>query len=313
MGANAGCEARLKKRGKVISLFPSSPYLRSNLFLIHHHFLRIAYDGTHYRGWQRQPGDLPTIQQTLEDLLSKIHNKEVAVGGCGRTDAGVHATQFYAYHRTEEPLPANYRFFVNKQLPAGIRLLEIYPVSDKAQTRYDATERTYDYFFHTYPDAFVERGSSRVHLTDFAPRNATGPTAMASVLPLLLKYTDYRAFCKTPDRHNTTIVYFKQATLYRNAAGNRFRIRFVANRFLRGMIRLLVNDLLLVGQGKVSVEQFTAMLETGERTPHFRLAPPEGLFLTGVRYPYLEREAELPAGGEIVWKEVTGSVISKLG
>ena len=80
--------------------------------------------------------------------------------------------------------------------------------------------------------------------------------------------------------------------------GSRYRIRFVANRFLRGMIRLLVNDLLLIGTGQLSTEDFETMLKTGERKPHFRLAPPEGLFLTGVRYPYFDREADLPVSGE---------------
>lgn len=267
---------------------------------IDHYFLRIAYDGTDFRGWQRQPGELPTVQKAFEDLLSRVLRTPVVVGGCGRTDAGVHATQFYAFYRTETPFPDNFLFVVNKQLPAGIRLLELHPVNDKAQARYDATERTYDYFFHIYPDPFLERGSSFVQLPNIAP------AAAQKILPLLLKYTEYRAFCKTPDRHNTTLVHFREATLFRNSAGNRFRLRFVANRFLRGMIRLLVNDLFLVMQGKLSVEQFEAMLQSGERVPHFRLAPPQGLFLTGVRYPYLERAAELPVSGEGEWVLVNG-------
>lgn len=197
-------------------------------------------------------------------------------------------------------LPQDYLFFINKQFPAGIRLLEIHPVSDKAQARYDATERTYDYFFHLYPDPFLDNYSSRIDLTNFAP------AAAAKMLPLLLDHTEYRAFCKTPDRHNTTLVHFREALLFRNLAGTRFRFRFVANRFLRGMIRLLVNDLLLVGHGKLSAEDFESMLLTGERAPHFRLAPPEGLFLTGVQYPYLDRDAELPVSGEGEWIKIGG-------
>lgn len=261
------------------------------LSVIHNYFLRIAYDGTNYRGWQRQPGNLPTIQQAIEDLLSKIHHREITVGGCGRTDAGVHASQYYLHLRVEAALPKEYQFFVNKQLPAGIALLEVIPVSDRAQARYDATERTYDYFLHDYPDAYLERFSSRVDLTNFAPATA------AKALPLLQQYTDFRACCKTPDRHNTTIVHFRQATIYRNTSDNRYRIRFVANRFLRGMIRLLVNDLLLIGTGQLSLTDFETMLASGERKPHFRLAPPEGLFLTGVTYPYIDRAADLPVGG----------------
>jgi tRNA pseudouridine38-40 synthase len=274
------------------------PYLPKKSTTIHNYFLRIAYDGTDYRGWQRQPGNVVTIQQTIEELLSKVHHREVTVGGCGRTDAGVHASQYYLSLRVEQPLPEKYFFFINKQLPTGLSLLEIIPVADRAQTRFDATQRTYDYFLHTKPDAFLDRFSSRVDLTDFAP------AAAANTLPLFLKYTDFRAFCKTPDRHNTTFVHFKEVTLYRNEAGDRFRIRFVANRFLRGMIRLLVNDLLLVGRGQLSAAAFEQMLVTKEREPHFRLAPPQGLFLTGVKYPDIDREAELPVSGEIQWTSI---------
>lgn len=265
---------------------------------IHHYFLRLAYDGTDFRGWQRQAGNLPTVQQALEDPLSRLLRRPTTLGGCGRTDAGVHATQYYAYLRTETPLSTDFQFILNKQLPAGIRLLEVHSVPDKAQARYDATERTYDYFFHTHSDPFLERGSSFAPLTSFAP------AAAPPLLSLLLQHTDYRAFCKTPDRHNTTVVHFRQATLYHDPAGNRFRFRFVANRFLRAMVRLLVNDLLLVGQGKLRAEQFTRMLASGKRAPHFRLAPPEGLFLTGVRYPYLDREADLPVLGAVEWTAV---------
>ncbi len=267
-----------------------------------HYFLLLAYDGTAYRGWQRQPGGVITVQETIENLLSKVHHREVTLGGCGRTDAGVHATQYYAYLRTDEALPLNYRFFINKQLPADISLLEVFRVSDKAQARYDATGRTYDYFFHnqhTSVDPFQKRTSATLNLSSFS----TQPCLAA--LPLLLKYNDYRAFCKTPDRHNTTIVHFTEASLFYNREHSRYRFRFKANRFLRGMIRLLVNDLMLIGTEKLSLEAFEQMLKSGEREPHFRLAPPEGLFLTGVEYPYIDREAVLPVSGREEWVELS--------
>lgn len=265
----------------------------------YNYFLRIAYDGTDYRGWQRQPGGVITIQQNIEELLSRIHQREITVGGCGRTDAGVHASQYYLHLRVQEELPENYLFYVNKQLPAGISLLEVIPVSNRAQARYDATERTYDYFFHHAPDAFLNRFSGYYELGDFEPQK------VVETLPLLLQYNDFYAFCKTPDRHNTTIVNFRQATLFQNDTGTRFRLRFVANRFLRGMIRLLVNDLLLIGKGQLSIENFETMLSSGKRKPHFRLAHPEGLFLTGVRYDYIDRAPDLPASGDGPWGKMS--------
>lgn len=265
---------------------------------IQHYFLELAYDGTAYRGWQRQAGEIITVQQTVEDLLGRVHGREVILGGCGRTDAGVHATQFYAYLRTEDSLPDSYLFFVNKQLPRDISLRAVHAVPDNAQARYDATERTYDYLLHGYPDAWLDRSSGQFDLSDFAPAR------VARALPLLLEHHDFRALCKAPDRHNTTIVHFREASLFRNAAGDRFRLRFVANRFLRGMIRLLVHHLVQMGKGELSPEEFVRAMATQTRSAHFRLAPPEGLYLTGVRYPFLDQSARLPPIGAIEWTPV---------
>jgi tRNA pseudouridine38-40 synthase len=264
----------------------------------HHYYLHLAYDGTIYRGWQRQPGSVVSIQQTLEECLSEVHGREIVLGGCGRTDAGVHSSQYYAYLRTEQPLLDKYIFIVNKRLPNDITLHAAIPVPSNAQARFDATERTYDYFLHGRPDAFLGRFSGLYDFQDLDPE------AVAATLPLLLEHQNYRAFCKTPDRHNTTIVNFRQATLYQNTNGDRYRLRFVANRFLRGMIRLLVNDLLLVGNGKLSQQAFAQMLKSGVRQPQFQLAHPQGLFLTGVSYPYIDMEAELPVSGQVVWNEI---------
>ncbi|MFK8163445.1 MAG: tRNA pseudouridine(38-40) synthase TruA [Lewinella sp.] len=265
----------------------------------HHYFLHLAYDGTAYRGWQRQPGNVRSVQQTLEECLSEVHGREIILGGCGRTDAGVHASQYYAYLRAVRPLQEKYVFIVNKRLPNDITLHAAIPVPPNAQARYDATERTYDYFLHAKPDAFLGRFSGQYDFQTFDAK------AVAVTLPLLYEHQNFRAFCKTPDRHNTTIVKFRQATLYRHATGSRYRLRFVANRFLRGMIRLLVNDLMLVGNGHLSRQAFTEMLETGLRQPHFQLAHPEGLFLTGISYPYIDQEADLPVSGQGDWQEVS--------
>ena len=219
----------------------------------------------------------------------------MVLNGCGRTDAGVHATQYYAYLALPEPVPDRYRFIVNKQLPPDIRLLSVHPVEAGTNARFDATGRTYDYFFHSFPDPTLGRFSSHLDLTGF------DPAAAARLGDRLLRHTDFRAFCKTPDRHSTTTVHFREVTLYRDAAGDRFRVRFVANRFLRGMIRLLVNDLIDLGSGRISLAQLEKMLRTGVPNRRFALAPPEGLFLTGVRYPFLDREPVLPVTGRGEW------------
>ncbi len=188
---------------------------------------------------------------------------------------------------------------MNKWLPADIAFLEVIPVAEGAHACLDANNRTYDYFFHDFPDAWLSRTSSQVDLTKFHPK------ASAHLLPVLLEHTEFREFCLTPDRHNSTTVHFSSATFYQNRDGSRFRFRFVANRFLRGMVRILVNDLLMIGRNEMSPHQFHALLKTRSRQGPVRTAPPEGLYLTGVSYPYIDRPPQLPLCGQGEWEAIS--------
>ena len=121
---------------------------------------------------------------------------------------------------------------------------------------------------------------------------------------MLIGQHDFRQFCLTPDRQNSTVVNVSNVALFTNAERNRFRIRFEADRFIRGMIRILVHDLLLVGKFEMLASDFSAMLVGKQRASQVRLAPPEGLFLTGVKYPYIDREPDLPLSGQCDWIRV---------
>ena len=195
-------------------------------------------------------------------------------------------------------MPTNFLFFLNKQSPSDIAFLEIVPVDNKAHVCMDAESRTYDYFFHDFADAWLSRTSSNFDLADFQPEST------AKAIPELLKQTNFREFCLTPDRLNSTIVNFSRVTFYQDLQKNRYRIRFVANRFLRGMIRILISDFLKIGKGEMTIAKFQSMLQGNPRGKPVRLAPPEGLFLTGVSYPYIARESELPDCGQCDWSEI---------
>ena len=263
------------------------------------YFLKIAYDGHDYRGFQWQPGGVVTVQAAIEETLGRVHKAEVGFHGCGRTDAGVHASQYYGHVNLPE-LPDDYLFILNKQLPAGVSAHQCIPVHAKAHARFDATERTYDFFFHSKPDAFLQRFSSLLPLPNFAPARC------AQLIQHLVGEHDFRAFCKTPDRHNTTVCTVKDIRMYADPSGERYRFRFVANRFLRGMIRLLAHDLIRVGLGVHEPAGIRRALSTGKRQDGFRLAPPEGLFLTGVRYPYIDHPPTLPVIHRVAWREIDG-------
>ncbi|NJB87304.1 tRNA pseudouridine38-40 synthase [Lewinella marina] len=250
---------------------------------MHRYFVQLAYRGTHYRGWQRQSGDTVTVQGTIEAALARVQGqsgKGPAAGdppkvvGCGRTDAGVHASDYYLHFDVEAPLRDNWLFIMNKLLPDDIVLYRVWPVAPGAHVRYDATGRTYDYYFHTRADPFLAPVSSYLELGEF------DTWAMEMALRMLTGPHDFRAFCLTPDRHNTTTCELREASFHREGEG-RYRFRFVADRFLRGMIRILVYQLLRVGQGELSPDELADALASGERISVGQ-APPQGLFLSRV-------------------------------
>ena len=241
------------------------------------YFVHLAYRGTRYRGWQRQSGDVPSVQQRIEGAVAQVQGKAreaMKVVGCGRTDAGVHASDYYLHFDADAPLRDNWLFILNKLLPEDIVFYDVWEVAPTAHVRYDATARTYDYHFHTYRDPFLAPVSSYLELPDL------DTWAMEMALRTLPGQQDFRAFCLTPDRHNTTTCDLREASLHREGEG-RYRLRFVADRFLRGMIRILVHELLRVGTGVIPPDELELALESGERISVGQ-APPEGLFLSRV-------------------------------
>lgn len=240
------------------------------------YFVRLAYRGTHYRGWQRQPNDLPTVQQTIEETLSEVLRTPTTVVGCGRTDAGVHASDYYLHFAGPPALRPNFVPILNHRLPQDIRFLEAYPVARTAHARYDATARTYRYRLHTRPDPLANV------ISCYLPPGPLDVAAIHRAASFLPGHHDFRALCLTPDRHPTTDCTFTEAT-FDSSNPDRPYFQFTANRFLRGMIRLLVWQLLAVGRGELKSAEVVQALRTGVRLTA-RQAPPEGLTLTKVVY-----------------------------
>ncbi len=245
------------------------------------YFLHIAYDGGPYRGWQRQPGIL-SVQETLETCLSKILKEPVAINGCGRTDAQVHASQFFFHLDIEKEWDYDLLFRLNKSLPDDLAIFDIFPVGAKAHARFDAFSRSYDYFIHTYKDPFLSRYSS-LYLNP-----GLDLQKMNRAIALLPQYDDYKAFCKSPLKYEHTICRVSAASLFASPNGDKLHFQISSNRFLGGMIRILMADLLAIGAGELSLDEFEGFLETKENTSILKPAYPEGLFLSKVSYPYLD-------------------------
>ena len=241
----------------------------------------MGFNGYNYRGWQRQPIAL-NVQQVVETSLSQILKEPVSIMGCGRTDAQVNASQFFFHVDVVKQWDYDLMFRINKTLPDDIVIFEIIPVKDNQHARFDATQRTYDYFVHTYKDPFLSSVSAL-----YLEKNLN-LSKMKEAVALLVKYHDYRALCKTPDEYRTTICNVTSATLFTDTSGDKFRFQISADRFLGKMIRIIMGKLFLIGRGELSVAEFESYLITKKTPDTFEPAYPQGLYLSKVTYPYLD-------------------------
>ncbi|PST81632.1 tRNA pseudouridine(38-40) synthase TruA [Pedobacter yulinensis] len=243
------------------------------------YFIELAYDGTPYHGWQVQPNAV-TVQELLDRALSTCFRTPVATTGCGRTDTGVHATQFYAHF----DLPAatagaeNQVHAVNALLPYQIAARRLFAVPAEAHARFDATSRTYHYLIHFNKDPFR-------HQRSWLLRERPDVEAMNAAAALLLQYTDFSCFSKANTQTFTNNCSISQACFTAVDGGLQFTI--TADRFLRNMVRAIVGTLMEVGRGRLSAEGFAAVIEQKNRSNAGQSVPACGLYLVHISYPYL--------------------------
>ena len=247
------------------------------------YFFHIAYNGHVYSGWQRQP-QVNSVQEVIERALSQIFKTPLTINGCGRTDAGVHASQFFFHVDIEQEWDFDLKFRVNKVLPHNIAVFDIIPLVGKPHARFDAVQRKYDYYLHTYKNPYLNQLSSY-----YAYENLN-LSEMKRAVQLLPQYKDYRAFCTTPDKNEHTICNVMDAKLFITPNGDHMRFHIVSNRFLGKMIRIITGKLLKIGTGNMSVDEFEHLLITLETPGMLEIAHPTGLYLSKVTYPYLDLE-----------------------
>lgn len=244
-------------------------------------FFHIAFHGQHYNGWQRHPNAI-SVQSALETTLSKVLKTPIGIIGCGRTDAQVHASQFFFHADIEKEYDYDLLYRLNKALPADIAIYDILKMEGKPHARFDAIQREYDYYIHTYKDPFLSNQSALYLYPNLDLQK------MSDAAKLLLKYNDFRPFCVQPDKNEHTICNVTSTGIYVNDKGDRVRFNIASNRFLGKMIRIITEKLLKIGAGKLSIDEFENHLITLE--PPKKLAPgyPIGLYLSKVKYPYLD-------------------------
>ncbi len=246
------------------------------------YFIHLAYNGANYNGWQTQP-ELPTVQETLEKALSTLLRQPIAVVGCGRTDTGVHASDFYAHFDLKDfKDPKELTFKLNSFLPPDIAIFAIFPVADNAHARFDATARTYQYHVSDRRLPFRQGQYCRIYFKPDIER-------MNEAAQVLMEYEDFTSFAKLHTQVKTNICHLTEARWDRVGEEWIFTIR--SNRFLRNMVRSVTGTLLDVGRGKLSIEGLREIIEKKDRCAAGVSMPACGLFLTKVDYPIETIEA----------------------
>ncbi|QKG54360.1 tRNA pseudouridine(38-40) synthase TruA [Hymenobacter sp. BRD67] len=243
------------------------------------YFIHLAYDGTAYSGWQVQPG-VPTVQEAINTALSNVLRQPVRTQGSGRTDAGVHASHQVAHFEADFPPEMTLdllRYRLNRALPPDVQVFRIHEVDERANARFSAEARTYEYFVRLRPDPF--RRDQALYLDRGRPDVA----AMNAAAAFMVGQFDFTAFSKVKGAETHYICCLYEAGWHETPEGLVFRIR--ANRFVRGMVRLVVGTLLDVGRGKLTPPEFQQVLHRQQRIAASGAAPAKGLYLSKVEYP----------------------------
>ncbi|MBL4653933.1 MAG: tRNA pseudouridine(38-40) synthase TruA [Flavobacteriales bacterium] len=240
------------------------------------YFVKLAYDGTPFHGWQIQP-NANTVQQEIQKALSTILGTKTEVVGCGRTDTGVHASAYFLHFDSDNDFEEDKLISqLNGLLPVEIGICEVYKVTQGSHARFDATLRSYEYRIVRVKSPFeVKRAYQFRLLLDV--------NAMNLAAKYLLNITDFASFCKLGSDAKTTICKVTQAQWEQKNELLIFKIS--ADRFLRNMVRAIVGTLMDVGLGKISFEAFKSIIETGNRSDAGTSVPAHGLYLTHVEYP----------------------------
>lgn len=259
--------------------------------------ITVAYDGTAFHGFQRQPG-LRTVQGALESAVERVTRESVVTRGAGRTDAGVHAEGQVVAFATERELNARrWVQALNRYLPDDVSVRGMEPCDPEYDPRFDARDKTYRYLMLSAPirDALLAKRvwhlNRHIHYEAPARDTLDGVTpkldlaAMRAACAVLEGTHDFRAFRAAGDTRENTVRTMLHATLHEHWQGHPHLLAFEirGNAFMQNMVRILAGTLVAVGSGRRDVESVRALLGPGADRRHAgETAPAQGLTLVHV-------------------------------
>lgn len=238
----------------------------------------IEYDGSNYSGWQRQKNGV-SIQQKLEEVLSRFFSQKITLFGSGRTDKGVHAEGQVAHFDVETDLtPFKIMGSINFFLPNDIVIKEIFKVDDSFHAQFDAKSKIYVY--NTYVSKISSPLKSKYFVQIVPPIDVE---LMRSSAKKLIGNHNFAAFAvKNGDQPSSTIREISRIDIIEN--GDIIIFEVEGQGFLYRMVRSIVGTLVWIGRGKLTPDSIDEMLKTGSRSLGGKTLSPNGLVLKKVIY-----------------------------
>ncbi|MFD1316751.1 tRNA pseudouridine(38-40) synthase TruA [Namhaeicola litoreus] len=242
------------------------------------YFIEFSFNGTKYHGWQSQPNAL-SVQEILEYALTILLKNRISVVGCGRTDSGVHAEQFFAHFDFDSPMDlVDLKYRLNVFLPLDVAIKSIFITENDVHARFSALSRTYQYRISLTKDPFHQDT-----LLQFPFKNLD-VSLMNKAAKTLLNYTDFKCFSRSRTDVKTFDCDISEAFWLQK--GDLLVFQISANRFLRNMVRAIVGTLLDIGQNKLALEDLENIIRSGDRSRAGASVKAHGLFLTKIVYPF---------------------------
>ncbi|MFN5325399.1 MAG: tRNA pseudouridine(38-40) synthase TruA [Bacteroidota bacterium] len=243
-------------------------------------FIRLSFKGTAYAGWQKQE-NANTVQNELEKALAVLLRQPIATTGCGRTDTGVHAREFFVHFDwPSHEFPHSISTFVkslNGILPFDIAVQDIFEVSEESHARFSAVSRTYEYLIAPVKSPFMQGLASIIH-------SVPDPEVLNTSVSALLGRHDFTSFSKQNTQVKTNFCHVTHANWSLRDGLMVFTI--TSDRFLHGMVRAIVGTCLQ----RYSHDQLIDILNAKDRSVAGPAAPPEGLYLIHIQYPFLDHK-----------------------
>jgi tRNA pseudouridine38-40 synthase len=240
--------------------------------------ITVEYDGSRYKGWQKQKEGIPTIQDKIEKVLSKMTGEDIQVIGCGRTDSGVHAENYVANFHTESKYSVDAMLdYLYEYLPEDIVVKDMKDASERFHARYKVKSKTYVYrinnnrFRNVFNRRYVYHSDVKLDLDK-----------MREAAEVLIGTHDFQSFTSLKPGTKSTIRTINHINITEN--DGLVEIEVNGNSFLLNMVRIIVGTLMDAGKGKMKPEDVERIMNEKRRSEAGPIAQAKGLFLKSIEY-----------------------------